>query len=103
MSKNIENMNWLSLAEVKQRRKIIASHYDEYVEYIDNYRQYKEAKDNNRRIREDLKKIDIIIKEMEEVQEELNKRNIDGALLRYAKGRLQIIHNGRTLYRNVKF
>ena len=70
MSKNIENLDWLTLKQVKQRRKTIASHYDSYTEYIEDYRQMQQARENNRRIRKDLKMIDIIIREMEEIQQE---------------------------------
>lgn len=103
MSKNIENLNWLSLKEVKQRRKMLKSHIDEYTDYIEDYQQMCEAKRRNAELREDIRKVDIIIKELEDVLTELDKRNIVGATVRYAKGNIQLIWNGRTLYRKVKF
>ena len=102
MRKNLQSLEWLSLKEVKARRKTIESHYDYYTDYIDSWRQQQEALANNKRISEDLKKIDIIIKEMEEVEKELKERGIN-AELRYSKGRMRRVYKGRTLFRNIKF
>ena len=102
MNKNLQSLEWLNLEEVKTRRKIIASYYDKYTEYIDNWEQYREALASNERISENIKKIDIIIKEMEEVEKELKERGIN-AELRYSKGRMRIVYQGRILFRNIKF
>ena len=102
MNKNLQSLEWLSLKEVKARRKTIASYYDNYTDYIDSWRQQQEAIANNKRISKDLKKIDIIIKEMEEVEKELKERGIN-AELRYSKGRMRIVYQGRVLFRNIKF
>lgn len=102
MNKNLQSLEWLSLKEVKARRKTIASYYDNYTDYIDSWKQQQEALANNRRISEDLKKIDVIIKEMEEVEKELKERGIN-AELRYSRGRMRIVYQGRVLFRNIKF
>lgn len=102
MNKNSQFLEWLNLKEVKARRENIASYYDYYTDYIDSWRQQQEALANNKRISEDLKKIDIIIKEMEEVEKELKERGIN-AELRYSKGRMRIVYQGRILFRNIKF
>lgn len=102
MNKNLQSLEWLSLKEVKARRKTIASYYDNYTDYIDSWKQQQEALANNRRISEDLKKIDVIIKEMEEVEKELKERGIN-AELRYSRGRMRIVYQGRILFRNIKF
>ena len=102
MNKNLQSLEWLTLKEVKDRRKTIASHHDYYTDYIDSWKQQQEALANNKRISEDLKKIDIIIKEMEEVEKELKERGIN-AELRYSKGRMRIVYQGRILFRNIKF
>ncbi len=99
---NMNSLEWLTLEDVKVRRKTIASYYDNYTHYIDNWKQQQEALANNKRISEDLKKIDIIIKEMEEVEKELKERGIN-AELRYSKGRMRIVYEGRILFRNIKF
>ena len=102
MNKNSQSLEWLSLKEIKVRRENIASYYDYYTDYIDSWKQQQEALANNKRISEDLKKIDIIIKEMEEVEKELKERGIN-AELRYSKGRMRIVYQGRVLFRNIKF
>jgi hypothetical protein len=102
MNKNLQSLEWLTLKEVKDRRKTIASHYDYYTDYIDSWKQQQEALANNKRISEDLKKIDVIIKEMEEVEKELKEKGIN-AELRYSKGRMRIVYQGRVLFRNIKF
>ena len=56
MNKNLQSLEWLTLKEVKARRKTIASHYDYYTDYIDSWKQQQEALANNKRISEDLKK-----------------------------------------------
>lgn len=102
MNKNSQSLEWLTFKEVKARRESIASYYDYYTDYIDSWRQQQEAIANNKRISEDLKKIDVIIKEMEEVEKELKERGIN-AELRYSKGRMRIVYQGRILFRNIKF
>ena len=102
MNKNLQSLEWLTLKEVKARRKTIASYYDNYTDYIDSWKQQQEALANNKRISEDLKKIDVIIKEMEEVEKELKERGIN-AELRYSMGRMRIVYQGRVLFRNIKF
>ena len=102
MNKNSQSLEWLTLKEVKARRESIASYYDYYTDYIDSWRQQQEAIANNKRISEDLKKIDVIIKEMEEVEKELKERGIN-AELRYSKGRMRIVYQRRVLFRNIKF
>ena len=102
MNKNLQSLEWLTLKGVKARRKTIASHYDNYTDYIDSWKQQQEALANNKRIMEDLKKIDVIIKEMEEVEKKLKERGIN-VELRYSKGRMRIVYQGRILFRNIKF
>ena len=102
MNKNLQSLEWLNLKEVKARRKTIASYYDNYTDYIDSWKQQQEALANNKRISEDLKKIAVIIKEMEEVEKELKERGIN-AELRYSRGSMRIVYQGRILFRNIKF
>ena len=98
---NMESLEWLTLQGVKARRKTILSHYDKYVEYIDDYKQMKEAQENNKRIMDTVKKIDKIIKQMEDVEQELKNRGID-AELRYSKCRMRIIYGDKILFKNIE-
>ena len=54
MNKNLQSLEWLTLKEVKDRRKTIASHYDYYTDYIDSWKQQQEALANNKRISEEF-------------------------------------------------
>lgn len=91
---------WFNMYDVKDEKEKRSRAIDHDVQYIENYAQMQIAIKNNQRIYKVMEFCDKLIKEMNEITQQLKKDNID-TIVEYRKGNYRININGKYYYRKV--